>query len=435
MWLFINFNHSIQKALLIFCVILFSTTNCNVILDKNYLNALERSPFLLSEPVTEFTKNVYRVISEDPSNNEVNIIASPLSIHSALSMLYYGSPIQTPTHNELTKSLHLDQEPIRKYKNEKYHFLELFRSYENSGKEFNSVVNLANNIYLQDGFETKEGYLKLLNQYFLASADVVDFTNPLEAAETMNAFVTEKTNGLIKSIIEPSNIDALTKLILVNAIYFKAGWKYPFNPGWTTEIPFELLNGTEIFHERGMEGEFNLRYGKSFKLNADILELPYTNPDLNMYIMMPEENDLEALNEIATSFDIEDILDSIDYAPDESLLVNMPAFKSSFQANMNEVLQSLGAITMFDPTNANFSVITNEKLWVGDVLHKANIIVDEKGSEAAAVTGISVGVRGYPDADDEYFYVDRPFVYVIYDNKNKVPLFIGRLMDPREEIE
>ena len=90
---------------------------------------------------------------------------------------------------------------------------------------------------------------------------------------------------------------------------------------------------------------------------------------------------------------------------------------------------------MFDPTNANFSVITDEKLWVGDVLHKANIIVDEKGSEAAAVTGISVGVRGYPDADDEYFYVDRPFVYVIYDNKNKVPLFIGRLMDPREDIE
>ena len=133
--------------------------------------------------------------------------------------------------------------------------------------------------------------------------------------------------------------------------------------------------------------------------------------------------------------EIEDIQNSVDYAPDETLLVNMPAFKSSFQANMNDVLQQLGSISMFDPTNANFSLITDEKLWVGDVLHKANIIVDEKGSEAAAVTGISVGVRGYPDAEDEYFYVDRPFIYAIYDTKNKMPLFIGRLMDPRDTVE
>ena len=90
---------------------------------------------------------------------------------------------------------------------------------------------------------------------------------------------------------------------------------------------------------------------------------------------------------------------------------------------------------MFDPSNANFSIISDEKLWVGDVLHKANIIVDEKGSEAAGVTGISVGVRGYPDEEDEYFYVDRPFIYAIYDTKNKMPLFIGRLMDPRDTVE
>lgn len=221
---------------------------------------------------------------------------------------------------------------------------------------------------------------------------------------------------------------------MVNAIYFKAGWKYPFNPSWTSEIPFQLLNGTEISYERGMEGEFNLRYGKSEKLNADILELPYTNPDLNMYIMIPEKNNLEALNEIASTFDIEDIQNSIDYAGDQTLLVNIPAFKNSFQANMNDVLQKLGATSMFDPSNANFSKISDEKLWVGGVLHKANIIVDEKGSEAAGVTGISVGVRGYPDAEDEYFYADRPFVYVIYDIKNKVPLFIGRLLDPSENM-
>ena len=434
MGLFIELNSNIKRILFMYCVILSSTIKCDIIVDKNYIKSLENSPLLLSEPVTEFTKSLFKVITEDPSYNNANIIVSPLSIHSALSMLYYGSPLKTPTHSELTKTLNLDLEPVKKFRNGKYHFLDLFRYYENSGKEFNSVVNLANNVYLQDGFETKERYRNILRQFFLASAEVVDFTNPVEAADKINAFVNEKTNGLIKSIIESSSIDHLTKLILVNAIYFKAGWKYPFNPSWTSETPFQLLNGSEIFYERGMEGEFNLRYGKSEKLNADILELPYTNPDLNMYIILPKESNLEALNEIASTFDIEDIQNSIDFAGDQTLLVNIPAFKNSFQANMNHVLQKLGAKSMFDPSNANFSIISDEKLWVGDVLHKANIIVDEKGSEAAGVTGISVGVRGYPDAEDEYFYVDRPFVYVIYDIKNKVPLFIGRLLDPRENM-
>ena len=425
-----------SQKLMMFSVVFISccciiTIHCNVIVDKNYIKALEKSPLLLSEPITAFTKNVYREISEDPGNNDKNIIASPISIHSALSMLYYGSPKKTATRIELSKALLLDSKPLVNFKRSKYHFLSLFRYYENSGKEYNSVVNLANKVYLQEGFEAKERYLQLLNQYFMTSADVLDFTNPSDAADHINTFVKEKTNGLIDSIIEPSNIDALTKLILINAIYFKAGWKYPFDPANTFDIPFTLINGTEVTHEKGMEGEFNLRYGKSTKLNAEILELPYTNPDLNMYIMLPENNDLESLNALATTFDIDDILKNLNYSPDESVIVNIPAFQSTFQADMNGIIQELGAKSMFDVQNANFSLISDEELFVGQVLHKANIIVDEKGSEAAAVTGISLGVRGYPDADDQYFYVDRPFIYLIYDTKNKMPLFIGRMLDPR----
>ena len=139
---------------------------------------------------------------------------------------------------------------------------------------------------------------------------------------------------------------------------------------------------------------------------------------------------LNTLNFIATTFDIKDIKSSIKHSADETVTVSMPAFESSFEANINDVLQSLGATSMFDVNKANFSLISDESLFVGDVLHKAKIRVDEKGSEAAAVTGISVGVRGYPSADEEYFYVDRPFIYAIYDTKNEMPLFIGRMLDP-----
>ena len=419
-----------KTTILVFLLSLNCLINCSVIVDKNYIRALKNSPLLLAEPVTNFTKNVYKVLSEDPSNQDRNIIASPLSIHSALSMLYYGSPKQTPTNLELSKLLALDSKPVLSFRHGKYHFLNLFRYYERSGKEYNAVVDLANRIYLQDGFEAKKHYLTLLNQYFLTSADVVDFTKPTDAARRINKFVNDKTNGLIDSIIKPGNIDSLTRMILINAIYFKAGWKYPFNPESTFEMPFKLIDGTDIMFERGMEGEANFRYGKSAKLKANILELPYTNPDLNMYIMIPETNDLNSLNLIATTFDIKDIKSNIKHSADETVTVSMPAFESSFEANINDVLQSLGATSMFDVNKANFSLISDESLFVGDVLHKAKIRVDEKGSEAAAVTGISVGVRGYPSADEEYFYVDRPFIYAIYDTKNEMPLFIGRMLDP-----
>ena len=85
---------------------------------------------------------------------------------------------------------------------------------------------------------------------------------------------------------------------------------------------------------------------------------------------------------------------------------------------------------MFDVQKANFSLITDDELFVGEVLHKAKIRVDEKGSEAAAVTGISVGVRGYPSVQEDYFNVDQPFIYAIYDTKNELPLFIGRMLNP-----
>ena len=419
------------------CVMLFLScfcaiaTNCSaeLIVDRNYITALTRTPHLLSEPITTFTKNVYHALSEDPGNKATNIIASPLSIHSALSMLYYGSPKNSSTNSELASVLALDVNPSS-FQNSKYHFLSLFRYYKRSGKLHNAVVNFANRIYLQQGFNAKKRFINLLKSYFFTSADVVDFADSFDAAGRINQFVNEKTNGLISKIITPDNIDALTRLVLINAIYFKAGWKYQFDPEDTLEMQFTLLDGTNIKHEKGMVGEANLRYGRSTKLNASILELPYTNPDLNMYIMMPENNDLESLDTLATTFDIHDIQNNLKYSTDGNLNVLLPAFKSSFQANMNEVLQKLGAASMFHEGDADFSLISKEDLFVGDVLHKAMINVDEKGSEAAAATGIGIGVRGYPNEQSQYFRVNRPFIYAIYDSRNEMPLFIGRMLNP-----
>ena len=425
------FRFVLHYSILFYCIFILSTVKSSVIVDSNYITALKRTPLLLSEPITNFTKNVYKTLSTDPAYKNENLILSPLSIHSALSMLYYGSPIQTTTNLELTKLLGLNLKPIKSFRNGKYHFLNLFRYYEKSGKEHNAEVSLANRIYLQEGFKPKENYLTLLRQYFLTSADVVDFADPVNAAKQINGFVNKKTNGLIDSIVQPDNIDALTRLILINAIYFKAGWKYPFNPANTFEMPFKLLDGTVVMHEKGMDVSAKFRHGKSARLRARILELPYTNTDLNMYIMIPEEeNNLETLNNLAASFDIREIKDILKGSSSQNINVNMPAFESSCEAKMNDLLQSLGAPSMFDVQKANFSLITDDELFVGEVLHKAKIRVDEKGSEAAAVTGISVGVRGYPSVQEDYFNVDQPFIYAIYDTKNELPLFIGRMLNP-----
>jgi serpin B len=284
---------------------------------------------------------------------------------------------------------------------------------------------MANKIFLQQGLQVKPQFLAIL-KFYLTKSENMDFKNSQHASTLINRFVDLETNGLISDIISADSIDSLTRIILVNAVYFKAGWKYKFNKQFTRPMKFTLSDNSVIEHAQGMRTTANLRIGRTEELRANILELPYANPNYNMYILIPQINDLSSLNRLVTSFNMSKIENNLRL---RNVEVTMPAFEVSFEADVKRTLKSMGITAMFDPDEAEFNEISDEELFVQDVIHRSELKVNEEGSEAAATTAVVLGTKsGYVHV--QQFRVDRPFVYIIFDNSNKIPLFIGRMVNP-----
>ena len=392
--------------------------------EKQYNEALQENKFLLSHTVTKFSNNMFRTLSTDHKSRNKNIIISPFSIHLALSMLYYGAQKPSDTRSEILNVLgpNVESEAFSK---SAFYYLDLLQQYRRDNNKFDSQLSIATKMFVQEGLVVKAMFLAIL-KFYLTTSENVDFGKSQETASRINRFVELKTNGLINEIISPDNIDSLTRLVLVNAIYFKAGWKYKFNEQFTRPMQFILLDNSAIDHMHGMRVNANLRIGTSRRLNANILELPYSNPDYKMYILIPRINSLRALNRLAISFNMSEVESNLHM---KNLELTMPAFQISFDIDLKQVLRSMGITSMFDPENANFTEMSNDELFVKDVFHRAHINVNEKGSEAAATTTVIQGTRSLPQ-DVSEFRVDRPFIYIIYDIRNRIPLFVGRMLNP-----
>ena len=387
---------------------------------------------VLSDPVNKFSKQMLRTLTSKEEYNDENIIVSPFSIHTALSMLFYGSPKNSTTNDELAQLLNLSTDEGSENQNYLFNYLYLLKFYNDARRIYNAEVEIANKIFLQNGFDIKEHFKTLLEAFYLTSTQTTDFAKSEEAADTINEYVEKKTRGLIDEIITPQDIGILTRLVLVNAIYFKANWKYQFNKRFTSPMFYNLLgNQGRVQHDRGMKVLAAFRSGDSEKLNSRILELPYDSEDFNMYILIPKNNTLESLNDLTQNYNIDEIEKSLKSSPSGQLLkVYMPAFETTFKTEMKDTLELMGVSTLF--RTPNLGDISDEPLYVSDVLHKAQVKINEEGSEAAAATGVIVNTRsGGPSFQRQpEFRVDQPFVFIIHDNANKLPLFIGRIINP-----
>jgi serpin B len=402
--------------------------------DQEFKELSSKFSHILSDPIKQFSKNLLRTLAERRENDNKNMIVSPLSIHIAMSMLYFGSPKNSTTNEELANVLNLSNESD-KSDNYLFNYLYLLKFYNDARRIYDAEVEIANKIFLQDGFLPKRHFKTILEAFYLTSTQNTNFEDSEEAANVINDYVNKKTRGLIEEIISSRDVGALTRLVLVNAIYFKANWKYQFNKRFTAPMSYNLLDdqGT-VTHEKGMKVLATLRSSTSETLGARILELPYESNDFNMYVMIPKNNTLESLNELAANYDIEDIQASLRSSPEnQKLRVYMPAFETTFKTGLKETLETMGIGTLFN--NAELDDISDEPLYVSDALHKAQVKVNEEGSEAAAATAVIVNTRSGGPSFRQYpeFRVDQPFVFVIYDNANNLPLFLGRIINPSGE--
>jgi serpin B len=347
-----------------------------------------------------------------------NIFFSPMSVSAALAMTYAGARGQTA--QEMAQVLHfgLPQEDLHAAHHE------LLTDLASADRQ-NYELNIANRLWGQDGFPFHQSYLDLTRDRYRAELGIVDFEHDTEnSRQTINQWVEEQTEERIKNLLPSGTVTRDTRLVLTNAIYFLGDWQQKFHPSNTHASAFHVST-TEQFDVSMMSQEGNFRYAELPQ--AQVLEMPYQGDDISMVLMLPhEQGGLAALDDWLSADTFATAVDSLE---GRRVSVSLPKFTIESDLPLTSVLQEMGMQTPFSDF-ADFTGMADARLAISDVLHKAFLRVDEKGTEAAAATGVVVGVTSLPPPPDAYFRADHPFLLALRDNRTDSLLFLGRVMRP-----
>ena len=340
-----------------------------------------------------------------------NLIYSPHSVSQAFFMADLGARGQTQSQIERNIDLKSSIAPP-------------------STGENAPALWIANRIWLARDIKVDQSYLESSQKQGGATPGYVDFADrPAEAANTINSWVQTQTHGKIRSLIPAGALNARTRLILTNAVYFKGPWENPFKKELTSNAHFTLSSGATLSvpfmheHERMDFIQDSL---------AQVIKLPYLGREFAMVIVLPKKGVSPSKVSAALSAKrLESWEGKMNFADVELAL---PRFKFDSDFVLNSELQSLGVRLPFDPGHADFSGIDGKKdLYVAKVFHKAFISVDEAGTEAAAATAIEMRMKAVIHVEKPIVMnVDHPFVFMIQDLRSKAILFIGRVANPKE---
>jgi serpin B len=368
-----------------------------------------------------FAFDLYHRVTE--GSNE-NLIYSPYSISLAFSMLYAGAAGETQAQmrEALNYLAQEAQHPAFNALDQQLASLGDESGGETEGEAFQ--LNIANAVWGQQGLPFNEPYLNILAGQYGAGLRVVDFAQDPEAArQLVNDWVAEQTEERIRDILPQGAIDASTRLVLANAIYFKAGWLFPFDPAATQEGPFELLDGAEtsvpMMHLNTVRAPYYQGNGYQAVL------LPYSGERVDMLVILPERGQFESVEEALSP----DLLDQVrGQAEIHDVTLSMPKFDFETDINLPDLLKEMGMTDPFSPGAADFSgIVEDGGLYVSAAVHKGTIKVDELGTEAAAATVIAMAESAMPRAE---MSLVRPFIFAILERETGTILFLGRVMDP-----
>jgi len=238
--------------------------------------------------------------------------------------------------------------------------------------------------------------------------------------------VSDQTQQKILNLLPEGSVQPSTRLVLTNAVYFKAAWAFQFRPEDTHDLPFTLADGTPVNVPTMKEVE-SLGYAETD--GVQVVDLPYAGSSLSMVILLPAAGKLDALEAALSPAKLAALLNGLSSAQEVTL--SLPKFKFTTAFDLNAAMTSLGMIDAFDSAKADFSGMDGQKdLLIQGILHKAFIAVDEQGTEAAAATAVVVGLTSMP-VDNVTVTVDHPFLFLITDRSSGTILFVGRVTDPR----
>lgn len=372
----------------------------------------DTSPMARSNNIFAF--RLYQQLGEDSDN----LIFSPFSITQALGMLYAGA--QDTTQQQIAETLALPAE-------EEINFSELTQAMYTppDSEDVLFQLNIANSLWAQQEYPFQPDYISFLNEFYGTYLQEVDFSTPDETAQIINSWVSEQTQGNIENLVNPSTLDMMTRLMLINAIYLNAGWSELFDESLTQDDAFTLLDGSQVTVPM-MHMRQQFRYvGTETFLAA---ELEYQHRNFSMMIILPDPGQFAAVKAMLNNEFFEMLRTQLfDYY---NLELSLPRFSYDTNLQLAGVLAEMGMPIVFSG-EADFSGISAEPLFVTQVVHKTFISVDEKGTEAAAVTEIRLGGGGPPNMP-LVFNVNRPFIYIIYESTSGAILFMGQVLDPRQ---
>ena len=367
------------------------------------------------EANNRFAINLYSQYKSE----EGNIFFSPFSISTAMAMVYEGA--EGKTAKEI-KSVF----GFPKYDNSRRNqYSNLLSEINKKDKEY--ALKTANALWAEQDFNFLDKYLTTVEKYYGGKTTNLDFKNEPDTSRLIiNNWVEDKTNNKIKDLFPEGSIHPLTRLVLTNAIYFKAEWLKQFDADKTRDMNFRVNPDKSIKVPMMQRTDRKSIFNYTQNEDLQILEMPYAGEDLSMLILLPLDDDIEALE---NSFTIEKLTEWKKSLRKRRVNIYIPKFKFETKYFMSETLSNLGMPTAFT-NSADFSGMTGKKdLKIDKVIHQAFIEVNEEGTEAAAATGISMMITSMPPPTP-IFKADHPFIFIIQQNETGNILFMGRVNNP-----
>jgi serpin B len=376
------------------------------------------------EANNHFACDLYHALGADESNAGTNIFFSPYSISTALALTYEGA--EGDTADEIRSVLHFPED--------KSSLREDYRDLIDETNEGDTAYTLriANALWVEKTHPLLPGYLAVAEDYYGANAENMDFISAPDASrQTINRWVEDQTEELIKDLIPAGAITSLTRLVITNAIYFKGTWVLQFDENLTSESEFTTLQGDTVTVDMMQRTDEDARYNYTETDTLQILKMPYEHGDtgsLSMLVLLPKTNDIGAAED---ALGTDDLADAIAGMEEEQVRVYFPKFTLECDYLLTDTLPAMGMPTAFGP-GADFSGLDGtQDLFISDVIHKAFVEVNEEGTEAAAATAVVFAKSAAVEEEPvPVFRADHPFVFMIVDDEHGTVLFMGRFAEP-----
>lgn len=406
---------SMKKLFIVFTIILslFVVASCSARKQPGQDISTEvqepTKEYSISESNNRLSVALFKLIDKEHEN----LVFSSFSVSNALAMA--AETTEEEISNSIRKGLQLSND-ITKIRDG---YQAILNKYKTPNEKYS--LNIANAVWIDNKYELEPARQQNIEEFYLGESLSFDNTQPKNAANRINKWCDDKTEGMIDQIISEGDITSLTHLVLANAIYFKGSWQEEFNEKSTQKRTFynsfKEESQVDFMHING-------KFAYTEDENVQVLEMRYKGGNFSMLIILPRDNDINSLKSNLTS---ELLAKWNEELKTYKVDVHFPKFKFEYGANLNKPLQEIGMERAFIPLSAN-------ELYISTVLHKAIIDVNEKGTEAAAATAVAMATRmAGPIYERREFNADHPFLFLIQENMTENILFMGKVETPKYE--